>query len=810
MKHLPPSIAWVAVLIIAGLGLGFGTARWWGTGAPPSPAPASADTLAGTGEAAEQPRTIETKPSTETRPSGDGPLLDGRYALLVGCTKYPNLPGHDLVGPGNDVILLQKLLIDRYRFRSENITILSEKEASLDASRRPSRENLQREFLDLAKKGRPGDQVVILLAGHGSREPDSRPNDPERFKPDGLEEIFLPADAAKADGEGDRVAKAVADHEFRDWLAEIRKTGASLWIIVDTCHSASMIRGVDDEVPREVPAEQLVSRTTLAKAEERALTKLATRGAREAAEILTFKLPPDAPDVVALYAAQSTEPTYERPLPLGERNAEPHGLLTYTICEILSQAESTLTYMQLLDRIHAQYSACGRTYPTPLLEGKDRNREVLGDKEHPGRTRFHLYPDGPGSWKLNAGRLHGLTPGSILAVYPPAGKARADQPVGHIMVLENGLQLFEAKVEPCAYNQMPLLKDLPERGRCQIVFMDYGDLRLHVALDPKTERVVDERSGQRELVPDAERQRLSAQLVKLGDDQEWKKLGSGAALVNLVSTPGEADWLLRYDSAKSNKLYLVPASGWHTSEQRGRRSGQSLEKLPPLFGPVPDGDKRIRWLCDALGRIVRARNLLAIAQAAGSKLSQDDVSLNIKVELLQLRSKDDPTGEPVPKDGRDILLHGGDWIAFQISNEGREPADINLLFVDSGYGIESGFPRDVAVNNRLRPADKPLRIKARVDTKTVGLEHLVLIAVKAKPNEPYANFCFLGQETLARARGAEGMRGEKVRGLNSPLGQLLQAAGYGEGKTRGLGFKEGEDSSSGYAFELLRWQVEPR
>ena len=41
----------------------------------------------------------------------------GRHALLVGCTQYPSLSKEKwLVGPGNDVVLMRALLIERYHF----------------------------------------------------------------------------------------------------------------------------------------------------------------------------------------------------------------------------------------------------------------------------------------------------------------------------------------------------------------------------------------------------------------------------------------------------------------------------------------------------------------------------------------------------------------------------------------------------------------------------------------------------------------------------------------------------------------------
>src|SRR5262245_34614623 len=50
-----------------------------------------------------------------------------KYALLVGCTKYPNnLELRQLDGPGNDIPLWAKLLTDPkgFAFQAENVTQL--------------------------------------------------------------------------------------------------------------------------------------------------------------------------------------------------------------------------------------------------------------------------------------------------------------------------------------------------------------------------------------------------------------------------------------------------------------------------------------------------------------------------------------------------------------------------------------------------------------------------------------------------------------------------------------------------------------
>ena len=135
---------------------------------------------------------VRDEPSESTSVDGKG----RRYALLIGCTKYPHLkPQFHLEGPSNDVQLMSQLLINRFKFDAKNIQVLTD---SNDASRLPTKENIQKAWQKLATQAASGDQVFVLMAGHGSQVPqqDASEEDPE---PDGLDEVFLPRDVGAWD-----------------------------------------------------------------------------------------------------------------------------------------------------------------------------------------------------------------------------------------------------------------------------------------------------------------------------------------------------------------------------------------------------------------------------------------------------------------------------------------------------------------------------------------------------------------------------------------------------------------------------------
>src|SRR5579871_4550974 len=72
------------------------------------------------------------------------------------------------------------------------------------------------------------------------------------------------------------------------------------------------------------------------------------------------------------------------------------------------------SYRELLQRVHGAYLAQGRLSPTPVPEGTELDRGVLGGEPTP--LSFQLVKDGRGRWLVQAGQLHGCTEGSILAV----------------------------------------------------------------------------------------------------------------------------------------------------------------------------------------------------------------------------------------------------------------------------------------------------------------------------------------------------------------------------------------------------------
>jgi hypothetical protein len=702
----------------------------------------------------------------------------GRHALLVGVTDYPQLDRSLwLDGGANDVLLMERLLREKFSFPRENIVILSEAEGRRDGSRAPTRRHIERECLRLAKLAQEGDRVVVFLSGHGSLQPEKEGlPDPS---PDGLERIFLPRDASRWT-RTDGAVNAISGRELGEWLRPVPLRKALLWVIVDTCHSGQMLRGVNERV-RQVDAQRGlgVPRQVMDNARQRA-RRAAERPT--AASAFVGRLA-HLEGVALLYACEGHEVTVEKNFPPESDSGRPYGLMTWTLNRILASASAPLTYRELTRRIQNEYAAMDRTFPTPLIEGRGRDRTVLQSKK---LNRLPIVLSRRDDvLTVNAGQLHGLTAGSVLAVYPPAGQKGERR--GYVRIRR--VEATRAQVAPWAPAGRPAARaeDLIG-GRCELAVIDFGDMKLRLAVDrlasrPREEAAEDRRQLQRDL--DDLARDLHA-LARLPDSP-----------FVLVASQQQAEWLVRLAGGKA---YLVRSAEFEDGRAPDGVPAAARQKaLQRLLGPFERGAQGTALLREGLARIARAANLLKLAARPAGEIVRGsaDEAPRARVEVVRLGGKPEaPSSDPIPR------FCAGDRVELRVSNTGRVPIDVTVLYVDSQFGIEALFP--LAEHNRLSPGSTVRVPPVDVKGHTSGREHVVLVAVRARELEP-VDFVSLAQPSLQRAVTTDRSRGGS-RGLGSPLGRLLQKALYRSGKTRGMSAPEAED----YFLQLVPVQVEAR
>ena len=693
-----------------------------------------------------------------------------RYALLVGCTKYVELPAScQLAGPANDVALLQKLLLERFGFKREDMTLLTEAQGN----KPPTRENIRLGFAALAKKAQTGDQIVILLAGHGSRQPVPENNDwIKNYEPDGLDQVFCPRDVGDLEAnQSGQIANGIVDNEIGQWLGLILEKGACVWLICDACHSATMIRGNGVERPRAIPSDTLLPQAKLIAAQKR------VAGVPRPAGPPSTALPSKAARFVALYACQVAETEPEGKFPLAQAEDTCQGLLTFALVKSLNQRGGPMTYRELAQEIYSQYVAMGRVGPTPLVEGTAIDQFIL-DESHLGRrVLIQLNGDRKGDLKINAGAVHGLTEGSILAVYPPPRDPQPATPLGHVVVKQ--LRVADASVVPCAYEGAAVRADLPQRGRCEVVVLDCGLGKLRFA--------VDDRDGAGQPISAASRSAWYDGLRSVTSDRSQ-------SVVRLVDQPAQADWLVRLDG---KSVQLVPSSGW--SQQCDRGGPPALQAAAGSATPYKD-------VKTSLEAIARATNLVRLASQRPDTLrAQFGEGLRVEATLLLANGEGEKAGKDLTWQAQGRAIPAGTRTLLRIENRESIAVDVTALYVDSQYGITPIFPdpgRGEA--NRIEPQETRV-IPGDVNDQTVGMEHIIVLAVRSEPLRPAVDLSVLRQPPLA-AVVTQGLPQDSLAqrgGQRTPLEELLSTALDSHGTTRGFSRRMGRFASTAISFEVV-------
>ncbi len=150
------------------------------------------------------------------------------WAFVVGISDYINfddVEGGDLPGAEHDAQVIRDYLVDKGGFPAANVRML----LNADATRAAIEEGVTGW---LAGNARPGDNVVIFFAGHGSQMWDESGDED-----DGLDETLAPADVSPTSTEFD-----INDDTFNEWLGSLPTD--NVLVILDNCNSGTGTRDV--------------------------------------------------------------------------------------------------------------------------------------------------------------------------------------------------------------------------------------------------------------------------------------------------------------------------------------------------------------------------------------------------------------------------------------------------------------------------------------------------------------------------------------------------------------------------------------
>jgi hypothetical protein len=381
------------------------------------------------------------------------------FALLVGIDKY--LAQNDLSGCVNDVEAMRIMLMNRYAVPEDHLRVLTNEQAT--------RVNILKAFEKFLINNidiRRGDQILFHYSGHGSQMA-ARPED---YEPDGLNETIVPHDSRTADvfDIPDKTLAALLDR-----LAAAK--GDQITVILDSCHSGSGTRRPEDpSAPRvrRVPADSRIPPADL-DADLRAGTGAGTRAAGPSGWA-SAELP-----YVLLAGCRDREESNEYQGKLEDATVW-HGALTYFTLKTLRDLPERATYAELHERVAALVNT---EYPRqmPQCEGA-RDRQIFSGvrvERDPFIAMQRVSPDGT-TVTLGAGLVHGLRPGTRLALYPPEIRTRAELPQTPLVTVE--VASVTATTAEAAVQGQPS-QPISQHARAVITVQVYAGLRKTVRLD---------------------------------------------------------------------------------------------------------------------------------------------------------------------------------------------------------------------------------------------------------------------------------------------------------------------------------------
>jgi len=730
----------------------------------------------------------------------EAPPAGAKQALLIGCTAYPHCKGcPELTGPHNDIPLLARVLTERFGFDDAHITRLVGWPD--EPEKRPTYQNIVNGFERLIQDAKPGTQVVILMCGHGTQVPipasQTDPLDPRNPEPDGLDEVFLPADVKSWSEEG--LVNAIRDDQIGGWLDQLKAKGAAVWILFDCCHSGTMSRGeaTPDETYRGTSPESVgIPTEILQSAQKRAASavqKTPTKGERATVDVNGSKAETgsgsETGSVTAFFAAQSYEeaPELYRPAHAPRKPENTYGLMTYVIAQtLLSQdGKRSPTYRELSHAMVTRYRAeRGSRGPTPMFDGQ-LDREVLGLKDWPARSELRLEKF-ESELRIPGGALRGLTPGTILRVVPPGADPKGEKVLGHVRV--TNVTAVAAVVEPCEFRDLPAPEadTLPALAPCAVVYQDLGEMRVSIRVRESTR-------------PDLAN--FNTLLKETAD-----KLATGdGAFVTLARTAEAAAWELRVVTPQEallefrvkltrpeilllkapdiavGKLTDRSAKTAPAQDQAGDETAAPATKVKPLVEAPLRLVRRYRGddpqvLVDELSqdfqKIYTWQNVWRVANATGGASGGGTSDPAVKFEVAAIKSETDSTGGEVLKDSK---LQPGQYLEVRIKNESIENQWITLLFLGGDFSIT------VLTSGGLQEGEKFRPFRCEIDDTSVGIEGFVVLAVPMSRQKAQPDYGFLKQLAIGEAQAGT-RAGFKVP--QTPFGKLLAATVLGKG-TRG-------------------------
>lgn len=586
------------------------------------------------------------------------------HALLIGINCYLDnlLPGglfyKSLSGCVQDVQRVETFLVEKLSIPRERIIKLTssrvsgQEEPSEPPSQWPTYKNIVEGFKRITDVARPGDQVFVHYSGHGGRASTT-----EAFKQikgeNGLDEVLVPMDL------GNSVGNYLRDTELNCLIKAMVDKGLLVTIVLDSCHAGGAMRAADPAVDPDLASTGVRgigvpdlsvrdSASLVASAEDlvkawQSKGKSATRSVQVGSG---WNLDPKG--YVLLAACRANEYANE----IVFEGTEKNGALSYWFIDSLKQLGPTFTYSmlhsRLLGKVHSQF-----TSQTPQLEGEGDRVVFSGVTLMEPASVPVLRTEPNDVVVLNAGRAHGVEPGTHFAVFENTTVQFTNE--RRIAIVEVG----ETTATESRATIVERLSETPVEAGAKAVRLDAGRIKL---------------SGKVRFVAPA----LPGQADESRALQEFQDLLS--TNTDLPLTIAAQDETPDYLVSVRDEEFLVCDI-----------TGNEIPNLRPALRTT-DANSRQR-LAARLTHLVKYNNV----QELDNNDPESEISRKLIVELVS-RPPDYVPNTAVARPhlldsiGRSITLCDNEWAFLRIRNDYSSPLNITVLNLQPDWGISQIYP----------------------------------------------------------------------------------------------------------------------
>ncbi len=681
------------------------------------------------------------------------------YALIVAATEYPNFPVKNwLAGPINDAMLVRDYLVGNapVKFEPQHVDVLATGPGLTDPTHQAITDALDR----LAAEAKAGDFVFLQFSGHGTVQPAF--NDPS--EPDGKDELFLPSDAGVATAANPAWPNGLTDNEIATKLNAIRSTGAFVWVVFNSCHSGTVTRGAptgeEGVLDRKIdPADFGIPDSSFPAPVAEADDDTSRERVAPIPAAAFAALPSDGTDggMVAFFAAQSTETTQEKNMPIPQADGSvkqiSYGIFTYSLFSTLAK-NPNMTYRQLAQSVLQDYAGKNLSKPTPMFEGK-LDAPVFGTDEEVSAQQWALSIAKDGKITIPAGQLHGLGKGTKLLVLPSPAST-ADEALGVLEVAS--ADTLRSVLEPAADETHAMIDvaAIPKGGFARIEAIDYNfTLRVaRPAIDTDPEQAAAINAALDAIAADKERP-LKLAVVAPGAPADLRLAVLSDQMVAAM-TPVDSLSAASADLSDTPRLWMLQDTA-EVSLDPSRR--------PPEMA-LPNADDMTeaafgKKLSLNLVTIYRAMSLSRLG--AGNSFGPKDITLNFDLQRNGSPDVETMAAETTPR------VKPGDQINLDFTNNSSSKAvDINVLYIDSDYGISP------LCRTRVPPKGHVYQPIGRLNETDRGSERLIAVLTEATGAGEEEDLTFLAQRGI---KSSERGTGGGLSALLAELGSGTQSRG---------------------------------